>query len=141
MKSGWERPVRQFMTLIRSAFASGHAHLVAAPNGGAPEGYLEQCGWRKEESGEWVPRGRKIGWIKDEMNVFLDPSSSFVVAQRLARDQGERIPVTLSTLTKRLRRLNVLASADEPRETNTIRRTLEGGQHVVWHFLARDLMP
>lgn len=127
------------MTLIKSALCSGRAHLVASPNGGPPEGRLEQCGWIKAADGTWTPRGTKVGWIKDELNVFLDPRISFALAQKLANDSGERIPVTLNVLTKRLKRLNILASVDEPRETNTIRRTIEGAPHLVWHFFARDL--
>jgi len=136
-------PTQQFMALIASAFTSGRAHL-ASQSGGPPPTSRAAFGWRREDGDpkrKWIPQGQKIGWVKDEQNIFLDPSGSFAVAQSLGKESGQFIPLAIGTLQRRLKQANMLASTDEARQTVTIRRTLEGTNRSVLHISLRTLFP
>jgi Bifunctional DNA primase/polymerase, N-terminal/Primase C terminal 1 (PriCT-1) len=141
-------PTGYFLRLIAGALASGRAHL-AASDGAAPAN-PEGWGWRKEYTATgptWRPQGRRIGWMdgKDEKdslcNIYLQPEAAFAAAQELGEEQGEVLPVTPTTLWKRLRERGLLASWDQRRQRNTTRRTLEGGkQREVLHLLSTTLL-
>jgi hypothetical protein len=59
-------------------------------------------------------------------NLYLEPEAAFAEAQRLAGEQGESLPLAPRTLFRRLKERGLLASWDERRQRNTVRRTLEG---------------
>jgi hypothetical protein len=146
-------PCRRFLTLVLAALSSGRAHLTA-PDGDCPPD-PDRWGWRFQESppdpgrwpggveaspttggvptGQWRPLGHQIGWVEGE-NVYLDPESSYAEAQRLADEQGVRLPVSQRQLTRRLREQNLLASYERDRTTTT--RTLQGRGRDVLHFRA-----
>lgn len=134
-------PVGLFMRLVRSCLSSGRAH-VCDTNGDRP-GKAEAWGWREQSGGvgehawvKWQQQGSCIGWLDadDEGQLYLDPEAAHAVVQRLAQDKGETIPLTTTTLGKRLNGANLLASTDKPRETLTIRRLVCGVQRKVWHL-------
>lgn len=135
-------PARRFLELLTAVLTSGRAHMTA-PTGSKPQD-PEVWGWWQKTIGtggyqriEWQPQGARIGWIDGDA-LYLEPESSYAVAQQLARDQGESLPVTPQTLRKRLNDKGYLASHDQARETLTMRRKLEGRERSVLHF-ARKL--
>jgi hypothetical protein len=140
-------PTLRFLELIASATASGLAHLADA-KGGAPPG-PEAWGWRLVTVGagenpfvEWRPQGQRIGWL-DGDDLYLDAIAAYSVAQRLARDGGDPVSVTLRTLKRRLRERGLLASTEHRggRERLEVRRNWEGRRRTVLHLKLRSLIP
>jgi Domain of unknown function (DUF3854)/Domain of unknown function (DUF927) len=130
-------PARRFLELLIAALAGGRAH-IASTDGREPE-ESGAWGWRSEPGQiERQPKGERIGWIEDA-NVYLDSDNAYAVAQRLLRDQGDSIPITLQTLRKRLKEQNFLASWDDASESILIRRTCEGQSRRVLH-LNKDII-
>jgi hypothetical protein len=98
--------------------------------------------WRAEEGSppggstcRYRPHGERIGWLV-EGEVYLEPDISFATAQRLARDQGETLPVGAATLRRRLRDTGLLATTDTARGKLTVRKTLQGERRDVQHVAA-----
>ncbi|HUY32008.1 MAG TPA: DUF927 domain-containing protein [Pirellulales bacterium] len=128
-------PGQHFLRLLWATVASGRAH-VANPNGGQPDDSPEAWGWRSDARGtscEWEPLGKRVGWTDGE-SLYLEPEASFAEAQKLAGEQGESLVVSPRTLWRRLRDRGALASIDRPRETLTVRRTVEGRRRDVIHL-------
>ena len=129
-------PALRFLELIRSALVSGAAHL-ASKDGGEPDS-ASTWGWRKKKAlmgpSEWHPRGKQIGWVNGD-HIYLDPDSAFQVAQ----SSGEGLVATPQTLWKRMRESGYLASHDETRQRNTVRKTLDQSRRTVLHIHARSL--
>lgn len=121
-----DEPCQQYLALVGAAARAGLVHL-SGPGAQMPEN-AEAWGWRSEH-----PQGTWIGWIEDE-NLYLDPKLSFAAAQRLARDSSENLPVSQTTLVRRLKQRGLLASTDTGRETATIRRRYRGEVMSVLHF-------
>jgi len=127
--------------------ASGRAHL-ARQDGDEPRS-PEAWGWRsvtvgagQYERAEWRPSGERVGWVdNDGHHLYLEPDAAYTVAQRLARDGGDTLPVTPQILWKRLKERRLLASVDEKRQTLKIRRTFQRQQHDVLHLHASALLP
>jgi hypothetical protein len=139
----------QFLRLLSGALASGRGH-VAGPDGLKPAS-PEAWGWHGKEynlrEGEphaadtdvsFLPKGSRIGWVSGD-DLYLEPEASFAAAQELARQQGESLTVSPSTLRKRLHEEDLLASTDPKREVLTVRRTLEGRRREVIHLRASVL--
>jgi hypothetical protein len=133
-------PVLRFQQLLRSAIATGTAHL-AASDGEEPMGFEAACGWREKIIGtgdnqrqEWQPQGTRVGWLlPDTNNLYLDPDASYGVAQRIAPN-GNGIEVEPSTLRRRLREAGVLMSTDAARQTLSVRVTVQGSRKEVLHL-------
>jgi hypothetical protein len=126
-------PCGMFIHLLTATIASGRAH-VADPEGNVPMD-AEAWGWRQVIIGtgqfsrsEWQPQGRRIGWTDGEA-LYLEPEAAVAEAQRLAGEQGESLPVSARTLWKRMKERRLLASWDDGRQRNTVRRSLEGARH------------
>ena len=83
--------------------------------------------------GHGVRNGERLGWIRED-DLLLDPETAFAAAQKLARDQGTSIPIKQRTLWKRLAEQGLLASRDQARGTNTVRRTIEGMRRDLLHL-------
>jgi hypothetical protein len=78
----------------------------------------------------------------DGPDLLLEPEASYAEAQELARHQGEALPVSPRTLWRRMRERRLLASWDQRRQRNTVRRTLEGVKdREVIHLNAGALSP
>jgi hypothetical protein len=142
-------PVRRFLELLGAAISSGRAHL-SDNNGDRPK-QATAWGWRKVETGtgdytrsDLRPQGEHIGWL-DGGGIYLQADSAYAVVQRLARDGGDQIPVTLATLKKRLRERGLLASTEKHRaggrvvERLEVRRILQGKRRWVLHFSTHSL--
>lgn len=138
-------PAGRFVELIRAALGSGQAH-VAGPEGQPPD-QPETWGWREDShssmdgsSTVWRPQGNRIGWVSGQ-DLYLEPEASYAIAQRIARDSGDIIPVASKTLHKRLCERGLLVSIDENRNTLSTRRTLEGARRQVLHLRSESVMP
>jgi len=139
-------PTAKFRSLLSAALASGRCH-IADPYGQAPMNREDVCGWREKDvrRGDILqpilePQGKRIGWI-DGDEVYLEPGAAFAEVQSLAMTQGDGFPVTQQTLIKRLKEKNLLASTDDGRKRNTIRKMLGGGRREVLHLKAATLSP
>jgi hypothetical protein len=98
-----EDPSRRFVDLLAAAVRSGVAII-----GHADTGCVD-----KDEA-----RGKKIiGWIAESEFLYLDPESSFAVANQFAMQQGEGLPLGKRTLWKRLRESGLLARYTPDRNT------------------------
>lgn len=106
-------------------------------------GHQERAwGWRTIENAiaaEWHAQGPCIGWL-DGDDLYLDPESSFAVAQRLAQGQGESLPVTPRTLHKRLHGRGMLVTTDDTRDRLVVRRMIAGVRRSVLHVPVSFLM-
>ena len=124
-------PTAQFLDLVTAAFTSGQAHLVTRdgqmPNDAA------MYGW-SQSMGDWRPQGPKIGWVEGE-DIYLQWKAAFAAAQKVGREIGDPIPVSINTLGKRLAQRRLLASMEARREVNHVRKMCEGAMQSVWHFL------
>jgi hypothetical protein len=141
--------VRRFLELLAAAVSSGRAYLSDS-NGDAPE-QATAWGWREMEVGagdnfrtEWRPQGEHIGWL-DGGDIYLQSDAAYVVVQKLARDGGDQLSLTLATLKKRLRERSLLASTEKHVsggrvvERCEVRRTLQSKRRWVLHFKAASL--
>jgi hypothetical protein len=142
-------PAQRFLDLLAAAISSGRAHLSNG-SGRAPEQATAR-GWKESEIGageytrtELRPQGEHIGWL-DQMNIYLQADAAYAVVQRLARDEGDHLSVTLATLKKRLKERGLLASTEkrtvEGREVERleVHRTLQGKRRAVLHLNAISL--
>jgi len=123
-------PVERFLELLRAVVTSGRAHL-AGPNGAAPKS-PQAWGWGRDNSGAWRAKGDRFGWIEGE-DLYLEPQAAFTVAQRIARDSGETLPIGSKTLHKRLDEKKLLKTK-EREDRLLVRRTLEGVRRGVLHL-------
>src|SRR5262249_4112829 len=93
-------PARRVLELLAAAVAGGRAHLDGM-DGGVPE-EAPRWGWKKEGGAglyatpTHAAMGELIGWVGGE-DVFLEPDTALAVAQRLAKDQSEALPVSGQT--------------------------------------------
>jgi hypothetical protein len=127
-------PATLFLRLLRSAIASGGAH-VAGTDGRAPAN-AEAFGWRTVEATQgnaptYRACGIRVGWV-DGDHLYLDPDAALKAAQELASD-ADRIPVSTVTLSKRLNEKGYLASTDQERGHLLVRRVIEGRRASVLH--------
>src|SRR5262249_13189845 len=119
-----EAPAVRFLTLLRSAVASGAAH-VAWLDGTAPAppeawgGRSRTVGLGDLEHKEWQPQGSCVGWV-DGDDLYLDPAAAYAAAQRLGGAGGGGLTVQPRTLHKRLRQGGYLLSVDDVRGRLTI---------------------
>jgi hypothetical protein len=141
--------VHRFLELLGAAISSGRAHLSDS-DGDQPK-QATAWGWREVETGtgdytrtDLRPQGEQIGWL-DGGGIYLQADSAYAVVQRLARDGGDQLPITLATLKRRLRARGLLASTEKHvsagREVERceVRRTLQGQRRWVLHFSTHSL--
>ena len=136
--------VSRFLELLGAAISSGRAHLSNA-NGDRPR-QATSWGWREVEVGsgdyvrtDWRRQGEQIGWL-DDGEIYLQADSAYSVVQRLARDGGDQLSITLPTLKKRLKERGILASTEKYRSSNRdverleVRRVLQDKRRKVLHI-------
>jgi hypothetical protein len=135
---GQSDPVLRFTRLVAGALAGGEAHL-ADLDGSFPGEGPERWGWRSrpgrtpDHPGEWVPQGRRIGWVAED-GMFLEAEAVYAVCQELGRRGGGAVGVQPLTLWKRLREAGLLLSWDSERQRNTVRRRFERADRTVIHL-------
>jgi hypothetical protein len=130
-------PAGHFMRLIRSALASGRAH-IASILGFAPAN-ATAWGWRSMGNGEHQEQGRRIGWLDGEA-VYLDPEAAHAEAQKLASEANDSLSITCQTLGKRLRERNYLTAIDQDRNRLTVRKTCQEARRAVWQLHAKSFL-
>jgi hypothetical protein len=130
-------PAHRFVELLRSAIASGRAH-VAGPDGNRPDAGEGTWGWRLNPYGTYEPKGDRVGWMEGDA-LWLDPDAAYAAAQGLGHDVGDRLAVVPQTLRKRLNERGILRSIDEQRQRLTVRRSFEGHRREVLHLAAETL--
>ncbi len=136
-------PTNLFLRFLVAVLASGRAH-VTGPDGWKPADNPQAWGWVQGETGtDWKPRGRQIGWVDDKGFLFLEPEAVYAEVQQFAGTQGESLPVSARTLTKRLHEKKLLAVTDTAggKTRYTVRRTLQGERREVLCLFARSLYP
>ena len=132
-------PVDTFFRLLQGVLVSGRGHLAGAdglapPNAatwgwqGTPQRVFEGTTFRSDVT--YVPRGRRLGWVVGE-DVYLEPEAVHAEVQELARQQNESLPVSASTMRRRLKDQNLLASCEK--DKTTTRRLLEGRERKIIH--------
>jgi len=132
-------PTAAFLRLLRSAVASGEAH-IADHEGNIPKN-CEALGWRRHRTAdydEWNSMGMCVGWIRED-DLYLNAEASYKAAQRMAQDT-DRIIVGLRTLIRRLAEGGHLVSRDVKRGKNTVRVQLQGARRSVLHISADVLL-
>lgn len=129
-------PAQHFVRLLSALIASGRAH-VADIGGTTPGENPTIWGWRHptDEASSWQSQGRLIGWL-DGDDLYLEPDAAFAEVKRLSDEQGHSIPITQSTLWRRLHERGLLASRDETRERLKVRRVIQGARRDVLHLRA-----
>lgn len=139
-----EEPTSRFISLLSACLAAGHAHVADPEQGRTPE-FPQRWGWQLRSFGagehwreEWLPQGKCLGWM-ERSDLYLEPDETYAAVQRLAHAQGGRISVSQQTLWKRLGEKGLLASREEKRGRNTIRRTLAGMRRDVLHLRVETL--
>jgi hypothetical protein len=130
-------PAHRFVELLRSAIASGRAH-VAGPDGNRPDTGEGTWGWRLNSYGSYEPKGDRVGWLEGDA-LWLDPDAAYAAAQGLGHDVGDRLTVIPQTLRKRLNEGGMLRGIDEQRQRLTLRRSFEGQRREVLHLAAETL--
>jgi hypothetical protein len=132
-------PATRFIELLGSVLSAGKAHLVSL-EGGVPSS-PERWGWQLRAVGDemtWVPLvPHRIGWL-DGDDLYLEPDATYATVQRLAREEGEGVPLAPKTMWKRLAEKGLLASRDAD-ERNLVRKTLSGSRVRVLHIAASTL--
>ena len=105
-------------------------------------------GWREVEIGagnymriEWRPQGQLVGWI-DAQDLYLEADAAFAEVQKLARDGGDSLTVTLPTLIRRFKERGLLASTEQTAERGwlQVRRSLQGRRRRVLHLDSNSLV-
>jgi hypothetical protein len=74
----------------------------------------------------------RIGWVT-RLGAYLEVTTVMAVAQDMARQLGEPLPVVGRTLTQRLFEAGLLASRDETRKTHHVRITAQGTRQKTLH--------
>ena len=115
-------PVRRFLELLPALFTSGRAHLEGTE--ALEPKHSERLGWFKEPGAppdELHPKGRCIGWESAKEGLFyLEPSACYAEVQALAGVEGEPLPVSKTTLWKRLREKGLIEIAEADRMTKKV---------------------
>lgn len=129
-------PVQQFIQSLDAVLTSGEAHL-ANPHGEEPID-PGAWGWRKittSNGDEWRPQGKQIGWVqRDRPGISLEWTAAFSLIQKQAIAIGSELPLTETTLLKRLDERGLLLSRDEARGTFKVRRHLGGRYRNIVHL-------
>lgn len=122
-----EEPASRFVRLIQSALASGRCH-VKPLDGRALSVYKDftQYGWQlktfgvgEHERTDWHECGPAIGRFKPDEpgGLLLDPESSYALAQKIAQEQGQAIPLQQRSLFKALAEKGYLIGRNMPHYT------------------------
>lgn len=110
-------PVRQYLEMVKTAFESGEGHVTNL--GGEEPANAGRWGWCRDD-GRWRASGSRIGWLVDD-ELYLQPTSSYAIAKRLAEQTGSAISISKAQLVKRLNEANYLKTVDAKRGRLTVR--------------------
>ncbi|MHB1424796.1 MAG: DUF3854 domain-containing protein [Gemmataceae bacterium] len=136
-------PVSRFLSLLRTLFLTGRAH-VADTAGGPPEEKSHQWGWEEvtteTEGGPQTVRHRRgpqIGWIAGT-RLMLDGKACLAEVKRLADGCNKPLDLSEKTLGKLLLEKGLLTERNKGRYT--IKRRILGSQHRVLELHADKVL-
>ncbi|MEC4747414.1 cell wall-binding protein [Methylomicrobium sp. Wu6] len=97
----------RFLDLLRALFARGNAHIACRLNQGPPPSRPHTWGWREVSDPiggkDYRPMGNCIGWYDDKAGeVWLQQDSTYAEVQRLAKQQGDAVLLSPTSLWRRL---------------------------------------
>jgi hypothetical protein len=147
------QPAARFVRLLRDALASGRGHITTR-SGAAPPAHLAAgCGWKgfdgqANNGGRLESSGPNIGWIdgRDWEDLFLNPSESLAVVQKLARDMQQPFNIGERDLHQYLFEDDFLVwdkqarSEKESRDSLTVRKSRLGIRLPVLHLWTRKIL-
>jgi hypothetical protein len=141
-------PVLNALSLLRSAIASGKAHL-AEVEGGTPLGFQQACGWRDDSMG-WKPQGIRAGWVTIECEskkavphlgaVYLEAKAAYKAAESM-ESEGLHIGIGSGELASRLGEHGLLVKHEyKTRKTYAIRKTVQGQNNIPILWIAPETL-
>ena len=129
-------PVRQFLALVTSLLATHRVRLnllddspIISP---VPRRQSLRFGMYSAEASTPI-----IGW-RNEEDIFLDPETTFAIVQKFAVEQGDAIPLTKTTLIKRMKESGLIVV--EPSQGTNMHRLPSPNRHIRAIRLARDVI-
>jgi hypothetical protein len=149
------QPAARFVRLLRDALASGRCHITARSGGEPTHKLAVACGWKQQTSQKnvstrpdedviqfWISSGPTIGWIEGakSQDLFLNPSESLAVVQKLAQDTKQPFVIGERDLHQHLFEDDLLImdvqgeSEKESRGTLTVRKRRFGARPSVLHL-------
>jgi hypothetical protein len=136
-------PAERFVHLLRDALAAGRCHITSATDVRPLEKIAPACGWKDS-----MPTGVPIGWLdgEDSKDLFLNPSESMAVVQRLSQDMKQPLVIGERDLRRRLLEAGYLifdrkAKREKGnRGTLTVRKTHQGRRLAVLHLDAKKVL-
>jgi hypothetical protein len=129
-------PVDVFLDSLRSAIASGRAHIAGMENE-IPEADASALGWRAD-GGRVCPLGSRIGWTNG-VDLYLDRQAAYNAAREVAKG-GSAVGVGITTLYSRLADRGMLASREASRGSCTVRVKIAGTRTSVVHLLLKTVV-
>ena len=122
-------PVERFLSILKSAFLSGSAHLESLAGGQPTQPQL--WGWKETESNQGQSsiraQGKMIGW-KDSSALFLLPDALWEVVQTIATRQNNHLTTTPITMRKRLAERKLIITKEGK---NTIKKNIQSVKHRI----------
>jgi hypothetical protein len=125
-------PVRVFIELLPALVVSGTANLEGH-NGGAPLN-PETLGWEyapNNDGGTWKAKGKRIGWLADNGDWFLEPNTVFAEAQAFASRQGTNLGKSARAIWKAMSERGLIVVHQGQ---NTVVKVVAGERRRVLHL-------
>jgi hypothetical protein len=122
-------PARVFLSHLAGAITAGRAYLDGAEADGDPPENKSAWGWRGENP---APGADKIGWVKENGDVYLQPDASHRTAQRFAYDSDRPLSHQPLAIHKMLLEAGLIRISNE-KHRYTVKRTVDGvpGKRVL----------
>ena len=117
-----------FLDVLRSAVATGAAHLRNVGTNAEPVSNPGAWGWTLDTAAgteRWTRSGECIGYV-DHEHVYLYPGPAYALAVKRAGAQGHSIGVGKRTLFTRMKERNLLASTERGCKGYTARARCNG---------------
>ncbi len=143
----------RFLQLLQAAFSSGDAHIACRLKQGPPETRPHSWGWSSDTvdmAGDKIykPKGDCIGWHCDTTGtapaeVWLQQDTAFKVAQQFARNQGNPILISASSLWRRMHEKGLIVKTEPDAKNNRPRLAIKrmvAGRNVRVMILSADLI-
>jgi hypothetical protein len=136
-------PAERYVHQLRYALAAGRCHITSPTGVMPPQEIASACGWK-----DLMPAGAPIGWLDgpDLEDLYLNPSESMAVVQRLSQDMKQPFVIGERDLRRRLLEAGYLvfdrrAKREKGnRGTLTVRKTHQGRRLPVLHLDAKKVL-
>ncbi|MDO9160893.1 MAG: cell wall-binding protein [Methylococcaceae bacterium] len=144
--------VQRFLELLKGAFSSGNCHIAERLKKAPPEKCPYFWGWRKDgkdlnNEEIFKPMGDCIGYLNEQTSggpceVWLVQENAFKIAAQFARNQGDCLLISMSSLWRRMVERGLViktetdAKSGKPR--STVKKNVAGVSQRVM-VLSADL--